>query len=438
MTTTRIRTSKAVGFLAVCFTIFVLAPAAASAKPGDLDPKFGGDGRVEISIGQIDKAQDLLFTSGRRVVVAKSDGKLALVALDRLGERHPAFGINGLVTQTFPKPVDSVSGTVDPQGRIVVVISTKDDPGVQADSYLMRYMPDGKLDRSFGFGGFVGMGDRELKVVSATASGISVAGRLEQPTTNDSTLVFMRRTLNGAADTSWGGFTSAPGELTLTTRLCRPLCSGSSWSLTGLVTRPDGSLVASGDVGSGSVPYSNAGIALITPSGRGSTLRSDLYPGAVDEHAGDLVLRPSGGMLLAGSTIGPSGDRDALVAALRTVNSPEDGSPDPGFGANGFQFVNSSYHDRGQDIATDQQGRVYLAGEAIEQNCCHAQFFVARLLSHGAIDSSFGQNGRVITSPRPMANAGGGTQLVIDKAGRPIVAGSVGAHISVFRYKAGK
>ncbi len=145
---------SAAGVLALSlFLILAVAVRTAAAAPGDLDPKFSGDGYAELAIGQKDHAGDLLYTGHRRVVVSVTDGKLALAGIDRHGRLDPAFGKAGLVRVPISSTVYSASGTVDPSGRLLVVVSTSGTSGNQ--SYVLRFDHDGKVDSSFGYGGVV-------------------------------------------------------------------------------------------------------------------------------------------------------------------------------------------------------------------------------------------------------------------------------------------
>ncbi len=137
---------------------------------GDLDPAFSLDGMTTASFGfdapKIDYATALaLDPSGRIVVagVASNDpgngaDEVALLRLLSDGSPDPGFGIDGKRVYSFtpqsPFNEDYVAGlAIDSKNRIYVVGSVyvyANEPGNVLDIAVMRLLPNGEVDVSFG------------------------------------------------------------------------------------------------------------------------------------------------------------------------------------------------------------------------------------------------------------------------------------------------
>jgi uncharacterized delta-60 repeat protein len=135
--------------------------ALARYKPdGHLDHTFGDHGEVRTLIGSKFGgcwARGVAIDAENRIVVVGFGPSDAFAAARYLpnGRLDPSFGVNGKVTTSFSNYVDGAeSVAIDSQGRIVAGGLTK--PANQASDFaLARYQPDGTLDPSFGDAGKV-------------------------------------------------------------------------------------------------------------------------------------------------------------------------------------------------------------------------------------------------------------------------------------------
>ena len=122
---------------------------------GTPDASFGGDGSVTIEIGSSALAVDgALQPDGRIVVVGSQFVPFmgthgAVVRLLADGSLDPAFGVGGVVP-TYAIPSSATAVALLPDGRIYV-------GGVAGSSswLVIRYLADGSLDGTFGSGGIV-------------------------------------------------------------------------------------------------------------------------------------------------------------------------------------------------------------------------------------------------------------------------------------------
>src|SRR5688572_14097174 len=96
-------------------------------------------------------------------IVARFAPLTALVALAAgaaaapLQDLDASFAGDGVVTTDFGGTGDAAGGVVvQPDGKIVVVGERNAGPDFDGDDYIVvRYLPDGSLDPSFGVGGRV-------------------------------------------------------------------------------------------------------------------------------------------------------------------------------------------------------------------------------------------------------------------------------------------
>ena len=130
--------------------------------------RFLPDGRRDLSvvtpIGDFAAAKDVAVQAdGRIVSVGHSNGipgsvraEATLVRYLPDGALDPSFGGDGIVTTSVGAYDAALGVAVQPDGRIVVAGSTAGDgSGTDVDVLVLRYLADGSLDPSFGTGGVV-------------------------------------------------------------------------------------------------------------------------------------------------------------------------------------------------------------------------------------------------------------------------------------------
>ena len=412
-----------------------LSVASAQARPGALDPGFGRDGRVATAVGSGDAVayalaiqpdgkilaageSDLVHPSfalvryrrngrldrsfgeggkvttsfdelhgGALAVALQPDGKIvaagaagpdfALVRYDREGSPDASFGAAGTVRTAFPGAASAaVFGVaLQPDGKVVAAGTVIRAGTLHFDVALARYLPHGSLDETFGAEG------RELVVLprdSSWALGVAV-----QP--DGKIVVAGSRFETGGFTGDYHGF--------LLARLLRDGLSDPSFGAGGVVStrvgagglatsvalRPDGRIVAGGstlghwtDAGS---PRQHFALARYLPDGTldGSFGAGGIVTTAVASDAAveDLVLRPDGRILAAGSTAS-----EPVLAAYRP-----DGSLDRSFGRSGrVRTPLGDGHGEAHAVALQPDGKAVVAGESYDSARERLEFALVRYL----------------------------------------------------------
>ena len=365
----------------LCALILALAvPAVALAGPGDLDLTFGDHGVVVTDLtGGKDFGNSMLIQPDGRIVVAGTvdfqgpDSDFGLARYLGDGALDASFGVAGLVTTDLSGSVDDLYGlTIQADGKLVAVGDSYQS-GTGLDHAVVRYLPDGSLDASFGSGG-VALTDFGTAFDSARRVAIQADGKIVVL----GTAGLVRYDAAGALDGTFGVGGVAPADLGMMLLesdgrilVARP----------GLVTRygVDGSV-------DGSIP-----ISLISVTA--------------------AALQADGKMLIAGSDAG----------AIKVVRHHPGGSIDDAFGSGGTATIDtSSADDVARSIASESDGRIVVGGGSF------GLLTVFRLEADGTVETGFG--GTPVPGatflPFDVAGHAQAEGLAIQPDGRIVAAGS--------------
>ena len=127
---------------------------------GDLDPTFSGDGIDTIDVELNDFGGELALQPDGKIVSvgeAAAENSFSVIRLLPSGDLDPDFGTGGVVHTQLGLPGErDIGNSVNllDDGRIVVT-GTADSSWPFDDYAAVRYLPNGELDESFGDGGIV-------------------------------------------------------------------------------------------------------------------------------------------------------------------------------------------------------------------------------------------------------------------------------------------
>jgi uncharacterized delta-60 repeat protein len=174
---------------------------------GSLDQSFGTNGKATFDVPG---TQEIIFD-----IALQSDGKIVAVGVSGLdfltmringnGFVDPTFGGSGFVTTNIGIADEAAAVAIQPDGKIVVAGRTDQDT---VNFGLVRYNPDGTLDRTFTFDGistvdFNGRNDLASSVALQADGKIVVAGRTAGQDGLNSAVA--RLNTDGTIDTTFAG-----------------------------------------------------------------------------------------------------------------------------------------------------------------------------------------------------------------------------------------
>ena len=331
-------------------------------------------GLVTVSVGPAGARSEALavaVASDGRIVAAGDAGSLsfdvALIRLRRNGVLEPGFGSQGKVTTTLGDLSAATSVALQPDGKILAAGTSTSRTG-GSTPVLVRYLPDGSLDQSFGSGGIV------------TGAGAVVALQPDGRIVTAHSSEIVRLEPNGSPDATFGA---------------APVPVG---SVSKLVLLPDGKIVAAG---AECADFCQFQLVRFTPNGAVDPTFSSPVAGG---YPTGLATAPDGAVMVAGVSGG-------AVGTPHLWRFRSDGSADPAFGDTPIAAA---------AVGVQGDGKIVVAGSAAQDVA------LARYRANGSLDASFGRNGIVTTA------GGHASALALQPDGRIVVAGATSASPSAF------
>jgi uncharacterized delta-60 repeat protein len=361
---------------------------AASGGPGSLDPSFGTAGKVQTDVNPNQVTNAALQSDGKIVAIASlADFKIASLVFGVLrylpnGTLDPSFGNGGIVRTAFtigfhyPYAV-AILG----DGKLVVVGSAS-NPNNSTDMIAVaRYNRDGSLDGSFGNGGKVTtvlLGFRDVaQVVVLQPDGKILIGGF-------ALTCFGRGCVHDTALVRY----NTNGSLDNTFGKAGAVVTASVGQVDALGLEADGSILALDRNGLGTNPVArfdaNGNPQPVVLAGTLSPITS-LY---------NATFQRDGKMVLGGGAKGICKRGLKVQVTRRTL----DDAFDPLFNNPPFFFGSGQCNgqDLAQAVAIALNGKVVVGGIAAMPNF-ELAFGVARLNCDGSLDQAWGNGGRVTT-----------------------------------------
>jgi uncharacterized delta-60 repeat protein len=312
-----------------------------------------------------------------------------------------------------------------PDGKLVVAGSVVPSSGGPSAVLLARFLPDGRLDPTFGTAGsvtthFVANNLEEANALLLQPDGkLVVAGRSDILGTPFPSAILARYLPDGRLDPSFG----IEGKVTLT--------FGGGSGINALVQQPDGKLAVAGFGGFSRVTASFLVLARFQPDGRvDPTFGEGGKVTLASSSAGrSLIQQSDGTLVVAGSFSTSSGSGLLLVRYL------PDGRLDPTFGTAGVVITDGSVPAFPRALIQQPDGKLVVGGFRTASGS--SDMLLGRYLPDGRLDPAFGAGGLVIT------DVGGGelpSALLQQPNGTLVAAGSFSASgatdILLARYQA--
>lgn len=381
------------------------------ARPGDLDPSFGGDGRVFFDVaGDADFPATVALQPDGKVVVGRrnesASDDFSVLRFNADGSLDASFDGDGRTSLDYP----GIKGTthvvlLQPDGKIVAAGTARNTAVNEGTNFgLARYNPDGSVDPSFGVEGVVihDLGGRnEISSIVQLADGrLVVAGSTDRGTGACDDMAFAGFTADGRLDESFG----TEGEVILDFHGSNG-CDRVHW----LVEQPDGMLLAVGEATpSKTFTTEDMAVVRLTPDGAldpslDEDGRAVVDLGFIGPFAGatTAAIMPDSRIVVAGwAEYDPWGyyGCDAALARLNQDGSrdltfdTEDHSPPPGLGQ--CAWIEGLVLDPDHHLLLT--GNHSMRATVDPDNQWYDGHYVARMTPDGSFDPDFGANGVAI------------------------------------------
>ncbi len=381
----------------IILSLLILALALRSsgvrAASGDLDTTFGlsSSGVNFTNLGGGEKAFGIALQNDNKIVVVGTDNTHFVVArYTSAGLLDTAsFGSGlGYVTTAIGDAATAFDVAIQSDGKIVVAGTAATGPSTYFA--VARYQTNGQLDTTFNSTGIVtstlgtGVNDAAHAIVIDTNNKLLVAGSVDRD------FAVVRYTSTGALDTSFGSGGLATADFI-----------GSNDEGWDLETTSDNKILVAGFADTGS--SDDFGVVRFTPSGNldttfggGDGIVNTDFGGQSNDQALGMDLQPDGKIVLAGLRT-PAGGGASTDFALARYTA--DGSLDLTFDSDGRVVTDfAGLDEEAYDVHVQPTGRIVAVGFTFSSGATVQDFALARYLSNGALDTSFGASGLVATN----------------------------------------
>jgi len=417
-------------------TLARIGPAGESASglsAGDLDPTFGGDGKVTTDFGYNEEMRAIAIQADGKIVAAGcTPTAFALARYTPDGTLDSSFGGDGRVTTDLTRRGgDCALGVaVQADGKIVAA-GHSGFGGPNGRFALVRYLPDGTLDSTFGVEGEV---TTDFTDDSDAATDIAIQADGKIVAAGQSGVFGMNTMFAVARYNPDGTLDSTFGE---DGRITTDFTAGDDGA-NAVAIQADGKIVVAGGAGTeGQSPDTGFALARYSPDGtldpafgEGGQF-TNLTTAGRGAAINDIAILTSGKILAAGRD-GKGGCKPCgsdMSTSFALVQYSADGTIDPTFGRDGLVITPlSPKDDIAFDLAIQTDGKIVAAGDS-GSNGRNPKYAVVRYNTDGALDPTFGREGKVRTDFTPGADLAQGAVLQAD--GKIVVAGTsdyVGTH----------
>src|SRR6266699_1396466 len=412
---------RAIGATAIILTLFSSVQMAQAAD-GDLDPTFGTGGMVTTDIDHSNNIANAVAiqADGKLVVVGQtyknndySNEDFVVTRYNTDGTLDTTFGRGGKVRTDFPGLAAVPSAVViQPDGKIVVAGGAFPQFTFAGNFEVVRYNPNGSLDRSFGNGGIVTTtfpeGSYAFDVALQPDGKIIAAGTVfvdfNPGDQSDTDFALARYNPDGTPDATFGSGGQVSTDFV-----------GMEDDAFSVLIQPDGKIVAVGSANDPATFYDFAAVRYLsngtidTTFGVAGKVRTDFGDRNFDR-ARSSALQPDGRIVAAGFAISQNGGVQNFAVARYTSSGvldttfSRDGKTEIDFG-NCCQSANK--------VLLQSDGKIVTVGYANTEDS-DSDFLLARLSPRGSLDPTFGVGGKVRTSFGDLNGGANGAALQSD------------------------
>jgi len=329
------------------------------------------------------------------------------------GTLDNTFGSGGRVRTDFPGLAAVPSSVIiQPDGKIVVAGGAFPTFTFRGNFEVVRYNPNGSLDRSFGNGGIVTttfpQGSYAFDVALQSDGKIIAAGTVfvdfipGEPSNTDFALA--RYNPDGTPDATFGSGGQVSTDFV-----------GMEDDAFSVLIQPDGKIVAVGSANDPATYYNFAAVRYLsngvvdTTFGVAGKVTTDFGVGGFDR-AQSAALQPDGRIVAAGFAISQNGGVQNFAVARYTSS----GVLDTTFSRDGITQIDfGSCCQSAYEVLLQSDGKIITVGYANTESS-DSDFLLARLNPRGSLDATFGVGGKVRTSFGDLNGGANGAALQSD------------------------
>jgi uncharacterized delta-60 repeat protein len=325
-----------------------------------------------------------------------------LPAFAAAGDLDRSFGQDGVTASPGTSFFTARSVVLQPDGKIIAGGIYADFPTFPYSTSryaLVRYLPDGSIDTTFGTNGrvttsfsqYTSTGAEFNDVAVLTDGKIVAVGQVRIPdssgVTGRGSLLVVRYNADGSLDTTFNGngiYIYSGG--------------GSNVAAQKIAVLPDGKFLVAGYGGAtqkgNPVPYKSflfkfAGTGTDATFGSGGLVVTQAS-GHIQAYS--IALQPDGKIVVGGKR----SNNLALVFNLSVARYKPDGTLDESFGSGGMIYRTNENLSEAVEILIQPDGKI-VAVSSVFADSNARDFAVLRLNPDGSPDAGFGTNGKVVT-----------------------------------------
>jgi uncharacterized delta-60 repeat protein len=341
-----------------------------------------------------DELNCVVLTSDGKIIVAgttSNNDDIVIMQLNHNGSVDSSFGNYGITVLNISVR-DNVNSIEIYDDNKFDLLTTTDIYGIVYYK-LVRFLPDGNIDNTFGDGGMTASMEGNYVSIQKNSNQSIVIGGTSNPGQTGPDLDFMVTQYN-ASGTSDLNFNNGSPVTVDFGYLADKGCD--------IAVQADDKILISGYL-TNTYPVFDFAIARINPDGSPDTTFGNNGMVITDlddsrDYARCMVIQPDGKILVCGDT-----GKDDLFDDIAIVKYNQDGSPDQNFGSGGIAIINAENANNSVcNIGIQADGKIILTGSTIEVDPDTNDkeswgFLLMRLNVDGSLDNNFGINGRVVT-----------------------------------------
>lgn len=378
--------------------ILSVLPFLARPQAGTLDPTFAGDGIAMFSPGSLhETAHDMVILEDSSMIicgVGQNSGIMSgfLMRILPDGTQDMSFGTSGITWISYGAETYAYTMERQEDGKLVVsgLVYTVIP---NSEFYIARFLPNGTVDASFnGTGHYItsyGSSEEYCETMIMQPDGKFVlAGR--SYTGSFSQLMFTRINNNGTLDLTFGtnGFTLIDASI-------------QDEEISSLGLLENGQIVGVGYGYQGNPLWGEqVFMAKLTSAGQPvsgfGTNGVIIPPIFTDVSAANDLLIDNDSLYITGYMYNASNEWELFVAKL-----DPNGNAYTDFGNNGMTLLNLNPMNVGIDILKTGDNKLYVCGTTGLGGPGNREFLLARYLPSGELDDDLDGDGYVITPIRP-------------------------------------